>query len=316
MLNLSISTVSRALKDHPDISKHTIKRVKEISESLEYAPNANAIHLKTQNSRLFTVLVPSLSTFYYDSFIAGIEEECRKDNYTLMILQNADDIDIEKANLKLCRHNRVSGIFACMNPENEDFQEYYKVLDNNIPLLFYDKVPENVQFNKISIDDTEAGKLAASAIKKKKGKNVLAIFGNAKMSITNRRHIAFKEIMEQSNIAVTYVHAHSSKEAEALACQYLEQKKIDSIMCMSDEILIGAMLGIQKLEHHFKKPINIVCMSEGFFPTIYYHDIAYVETSGYQLAKKAYETMHKIIKEKEAPKEFMVTPNIIEQKKS
>lgn len=309
-LNLSISTVSRALKDHPDIAKETIKRVKEIAEALDYEPNANAIHLKKQDSRLFAVLVPNLSPFYA-SFISGIEEECRRDNYSLMILQNADDQQIEKINLKLCRQNRVTGAFVCMCTNSNDFAEYNKLLDNDIPMLFFDKVPESNNYNKISIDDKKASIIAAEWVLQKKSKNVLAIFGNEKLSITNRRLKAFKDKIGSSKININYQEASSTNEAEVICEKLINTKKVDSIFCMSDEILIGVMAAIQKANAVKPIKIEVFCMSDGFFPNIYYPKINYVETSGLKLAKGAYNIMTQMHKEKTKPQEYFIEPIVV-----
>src|SRR5258708_607502 len=107
ILGLSISTISRALKDHPDISDRTKQRVVELATTLDYEPNANAINLRTSHSKLFGVIVPSISNWFYNSFIASVEEESRRNGYSLMILQSGDDPLIELTNLKLCRQNRV-----------------------------------------------------------------------------------------------------------------------------------------------------------------------------------------------------------------
>ena len=95
ILGLSISTISRALKDHPDISDKTKQRVVELATTLDYEPNANAINLRTSNSKLFGLIVPSISNGFYNSFISSVEEECRRNGYSLMILQSGDSPDIE-----------------------------------------------------------------------------------------------------------------------------------------------------------------------------------------------------------------------------
>jgi LacI family transcriptional regulator len=87
VLGISISTTSRALKKHPDISEKTKAKVIELAETLDYEPNANAIHLRTNNNRLLGIVAPSISNFFYDAFIAAIEEEARQQAYSVMILQ-------------------------------------------------------------------------------------------------------------------------------------------------------------------------------------------------------------------------------------
>src|SRR5882672_9153546 len=88
ILDISISTVSRALKNHPDISEKTKQKVLDLANTLEYEPNAYAINLRTNNGKIFGLIVPSVSYFFYDTFISSIEEECKKNGYSLMILQS------------------------------------------------------------------------------------------------------------------------------------------------------------------------------------------------------------------------------------
>ncbi len=310
LLNLSISTVSRALKDHPDISETTIKRVKEVAESLEYEPNANAVHLKTQNSKLFAVIVPSFSKFFYDSFISGIEEECQRNNYSLMVLQNADNVETEKANLKLCRLNRVAGVFACVCTETSDYKEYDKVVDSGIPLLFFDKVPDNERFNRVSINDLDAATMAAKKLAESGNKNVLALFGNSHMSITKRRYNAFNNYIKTKNINVSYENALSDEDAKNISAKYLRESKADSIFCMSDEILIGVMQSVQALG--MQERVQVICLSDGFFPKIFHPHVTYVETSGLKLAKKSYEIMEGLMAQKKPAEEFFVEPLLVE----
>ena len=74
-LGISISTVSRALKDHPDISLNTKTKVKELAAAMEYEPNSYAVQLRTKQSNVLGILVPSIDNFFYDSFIAAVEDE-------------------------------------------------------------------------------------------------------------------------------------------------------------------------------------------------------------------------------------------------
>ena len=92
-LQLSISTVSRALKDHPDISAATKAKVHALANSLDYEPNAYAIQLRTQSSKIFGVIVPAISNLFYDSFISAVEEESRKHDYALMIMQSSNQAE-------------------------------------------------------------------------------------------------------------------------------------------------------------------------------------------------------------------------------
>ncbi len=292
ILGLSISTISRALKNHPDISEKTKQKIVELANLLEYEPNVNAIHLRSKKTNVFGLIVPFISNYFYDSFISAVEEESRKNNFSLMILQSGDKTEVELENIKLCRQNRISGLFACLSSDTKNYDAYIKLKDQEIPIIFFDKVPDEGEFNKVTVADTLAATLAANAIIAKNKKNILALFGNKNLLITKKRLAAFKETCNEklTGIKLTTVHVSNSAEAEKITCKLLG-KKTDAVFCMSDEILTGVMKCIQKKKLKIPIDLSIVSISNGFFPKLYYPEITYVETSGYKLGKLAFSSM-------------------------
>jgi LacI family transcriptional regulator len=294
LLHVSISTVSRALKDHPEISEKTKERVRQLAAKLEYVPDANAIQLRTNNSRIFGLLVPSVSYYFYDSFIAAVEEECTKNGYSLLILQSGDDPSTEINHLKLCRQNRITGLFVCITPQTKDISPFLKLNDSGTPVIFFDKVPSFEACNKVCAADTDAARISAQAILNKKKKKVLALFGNHHLSITWKRLPAFIEAFEKGKQKPKLVidHALDAEEARKKTIENLLLKnKPDTIFCMSDEILCGTMKAIQQLGMKVPVDISVIAISNGFIPKLYYPEITYAETSGHKMGKLAYTRM-------------------------
>jgi LacI family transcriptional regulator len=294
MLNLSISTVSRALKNHPDISEETKLKVKELSAVLDYEPNTYAINLRTNHSKEFGIIIPSISNDFYQSFISSLEEEARSIGYSLIILQSGDDPEIELQNLKRCKQNRMAGIFVSITSKTTDIAHFLKLGEQHIPVIFFDKVPAYEACNKVCVDDSTAATLAAETLVLKKKKKILAVFGNPQMSITQKRLKAFNEtfIKYGSDAHLDIHNANSTNEAFQLVMDYLAVPgKADVVFCMSDEILIGVMRAVQTLDLRVPKDIGILAISEGLIPTFYYPQITYIETSGFKLAKMAFSRM-------------------------
>jgi len=289
MLGLSISTVSRALKDHPDISDKTKQRVTELAQALDYEPNTNAINLRTSKNNLFGLIVPSISNFFYDSFIAAVEEECRKNNYSMMILQSGDDPAVEHENIKLCRQNRVGGLFACITSQTSNFEPFYKLNNIDVPVIFFDKVPDDSRANKVCVADAVSATIAATTILEKKKKKVLALFGNQNLSITKKRMEAFQKTVNRKTKTIVH-HVNNSEEAQDITSLALKEKP-DTVFCMSDEILTGSMKAIQKAGLKVPEDIAVIAISNGFIPKLYFPEITYVETSGYKLGKLAFSSM-------------------------
>lgn len=294
-LHISISTVSRALKNHPDISDETKRKVMELASVIEYEPNTHAINLRTNKSKIFGLIVPVISNYFYHSFIASIEEEARRIGYSLIILQSGDDPQIEMENLRLCRVNRVAGVFVSIATQTKDIKPFLKLDEVDIPVIFFDKVPAFEACNKICLADAEAATLAAEIIIGKNKKNVLAIFGNTELSITQKRQKAFSETFSShpSQINAINTNADSAEEATQLTLQFCSPShRPDVIFSMSDEILTGVMKAVQKLKLQVPDEIAILSIcNNNFIPSLYDPPITFIETSAFDLGKLAFKRM-------------------------
>jgi LacI family transcriptional regulator len=314
-MGCSISTVSRALKHHPDISVKTREKVLELATALDYEPNAFAVHLRTKHSKLIGLLVPAISNHFYESFIASVEEESRKNGYSLMILQSANDPDIESDNLRLFRQNRVTGLFACITADTKELRHYNKMKELDIPVVFVDNVPDEKGLNKVCLADERAASLAAEAITRAKKIKILAFFGDPKLSITQRRKEAFERYIHKFNkeASIEMVFAKNSAEAETDMREALEKKKKpDAVFCMSDELLIGVMKSIHQKQIMIPRELGVIAISNGFIPSLYYPAITYVETSGHKLGKLAFTQLMACLSGQPSLQELFVESILVE----
>lgn len=313
LLKLSPSTVSRALKNHQDISDVTKQRVLELAEKLDYEPNTYAVGLRTNHSHTLGVIVPTISGFFYDSFISSIEEEARKNRYALFILQSSDDPDQEIENIKLCKQNRVAGVFACLTTFTEDISEFQKLKEKEVPVIFFDKVPLQDNCNKVCLDDANAASLAANMLKKKNMKRVLSMFGDAHLSITQKRLEAYHKAFKETSTAILLTHVANAEESRSKTHEvFLSSSTPDAIFCMSDEILIGVMKALEQLKLKVPQDVSVIAISNGFFPKLYWPEITYIETSGYKLGKLAFTRMMNYLEGDTIDQELIVESILID----
>lgn len=314
-LNISISTVSRALKGHPDISEETREKVMRLASMMEYEPNTYAISLRTNRSNIFGVIVPEISNYFYHSFISALEEESRKIGYSLLILQSGNDPVQEAENIKLCRLNRVAGVFISVAVSSPDISKYQKLEETNVPVIFFDKVPAVDACNKVCLADEEAASLAASHLLQKGKKNILALFGSTSISITPKRKDAFlKTIGSASDIKVRSFHATTSEEARDITYEVLSSHdRPDALFTMSDEILTGSMKAIQQLRIRVPEETGVISISnDDFIPHLYEPEITYIETSGYKLGKLAFQRISDYMAGKKFYREMMLPARLVE----
>ncbi len=315
MLGISISTVSRALKDHPDISNETKKKVRELADLTDYEPNAFAVYLRTNESKVIGLIVPEISNYFYHSFVAAVEQEARKKGYSLIILQSANDAAVEEANLKLCKLNRVAGIFVALTSETRDMATFDRIKSSGIPIVFFDKVPEDNHYVKVCLADREVGKLAARTIFDKKKKKVFALFGNPNISITRKRKQGLVDELKKLSpfVEIATATANNTEEAMQATLDALSNKsKPDLIFCMSDEILTGTIMAINKKGLKIPKDIGVLAVSNGFIPKICNPEITYIETSGAVLGKKAMKTFMEVLEKGITKKMDVIESKLVE----
>lgn len=307
ILGISVSTVSRALKHHPDISVRTREKVIELARTLDYEPNANAVQLRTKNSKLLGLMVPTISNYFYETFIAAVEEDARKNGYAVMILQSGNDPLIESENLKLFRQNRVSGVFVCLSSNTKDMSSFEKMYELEIPVLFFDNVPQESGVHKICLADEKSAQLAAELILQHPYQSILAIFGNPALSITKKREAALKNAFQaHPHISLLIEHANSSEEAKLVCHEMLNKHLPDIIFCMSDEVLIGVLKTIQEKGLRYPDNIALLTISNGTIPRLFHPQITYIETSGEKLGKAAFAHMLNCMQTKIEPTELLV----------
>ena len=290
-LNVSISTVSRALQQKQNgISTKTKLKIREFAKSIDFTPNINASNLRTKTSNLIGVIVPTISNNFYESFLSALEENARKNGYSVMILQSNNQVENEIENIKLLKQNNIAYLFVCLSQHVTNLTHFDNLIKQNIPVIFFDKVPMENQYKKISISDEASTIMACEALLKVSKKNIVGIFGNKNYSITKNRENSFKKFFEHNapNIHIHIEHADNTEAAFNCVQKLWINNKPDSIFCMTDEILIGVMKFIQSNNIKYPKQVKIITLSNGFIPSLYFPSISYIETSGYEMGKQAF----------------------------
>ena len=323
-LNISVSTVSRALSGHPDIASATKKKVIELSKLLDYEPNQFAVQLKTNNSKIWGIIVPELSNYFYDSFLSAIEEEARILGYSVIVMQSGDDPSIELSNLQFLKKNRVAGLFVSISSGTKEVDAFKRLMAANIPVVFFDRVPVEEDCDKVCFDDVQVAEMIARLIIAKQKKHVLAILWASRLvSTTRKREQAFRAYMQQygPDISVQFSFQnelekktdHILAEARQITRSALMgNNRPDTIFCSGDLTLIGVMEAIQEMELKTPDTIAVISLSNGFIPKLYYPKITHVETSGYKLGKLAYSRIMDYEKGNTQPRELFVESVLVE----
>ncbi|CAD0001072.1 MULTISPECIES: LacI family DNA-binding transcriptional regulator [Flavobacterium] len=156
-LNLATSTISRALKDHRSISEKTTKKVKQTAKEMGFVPNTLAAGLRGNKSTTIGILIPTVTQPFLSSLISGIEVTAQKSGYSVIIMQSHDSYEMEVGMAQSLYSNRVCGVICSLAMQTKDTTHFKQFSNNNIPLVFVDRVPKDYDTFRVVINNYLAG---------------------------------------------------------------------------------------------------------------------------------------------------------------
>lgn len=155
-LDISVATVSRALRNDPVVNDKTKKKVFELAEKFGYQTNHFARNLRNQQTHTIGVIIPRLNSYFMAAVIAGIEQVASKEGYNLIISQSSESAEREAVNARTMFNNRVDGLLVSLSYLTKNLEPFEKFAQKNIPLIFFDRTPETNAFTNIRINNFQA----------------------------------------------------------------------------------------------------------------------------------------------------------------
>jgi LacI family transcriptional regulator len=201
LLNVSTSTISKALKDSHEIGSETKKRVKELADKLNYKPNASASSLRRNSSKTIGVIIPSITNSFYALAIDGIESVAKAKGYHVLIYITYEEYQAEVDSIDQLQNGRVDGVILSLSQNTTNFNHLVKLENNGIPLVFFDRVGEGMNLPWVTVNNYESG-FAATEHLIKKGCNRIAYLSYAQhLSTTKNRLNGYLAALKKYNIS-------------------------------------------------------------------------------------------------------------------
>ena len=311
-LKISPSTVSRALKNHPDISEETKRAVNELASKSNYQPNAVALSLKKRRSNTIGVIIPEIVHYFFSSVISGIEDVAYDAGFNVIICQSNERFDREVVNTRTLLANRVDGILVSISKETQNFDHFYKVRENQVPLVFYDRIVPGFDADQVIVDDFEAAYRATKHLIDGGRKKIVHFAGPQNLLIGQLRKEGYVKAMTDAGLEVKkewIVESDNFEKARIAVLNILEEKiLIDGIFAVNDLTAIGAMQTLQKRGIIIPDQVAVVGFSDGRLSGITDPALTSVDQHGYEMGTVATELLLKrILSDKsESPFEIKV----------
>ncbi len=246
-LNVSPSTVSRALNGHPSIGKQTSKAVKKLAMERGYRPNTIASSLRTKRSNTFGIMAPWINRPFISSLIAGIEEAARESGNRVIISQSHDHTKLEKENLQALYDSRISALIVSLAMETVDYSHFDLFTKNGIPVVFVDRFPNRHDVHKVHINNFSAAFEATEHLIRQGCRRIAHIGGSRRQSIYEDRRLGYIAALRKNNLQVeesliVQAVSLSAEEGMQLTEQLLDTPNPpDGIFCANDTTGVSAI---------------------------------------------------------------------------
>lgn len=246
-LNITAATVSRALNNNPKISESTRKLVLETATKMNYKQNRLALALRSGKSNNVGVIVPRIDSNFFASIIRGIEEELYPKGYHVIICQTHEDLNRESENINTLLNAQVDGILISIsNVTNKNDEIFQRVVDKNVPLIFFDRKKNIGGVSSVTIDDFQAGYLATQQLINEGCTRIAHFTGDQSLEIFQNRTEGYKKALEDNGIASNPDYIFQVKSNVEAGRQSIEkllslENPPDALFSTSDFAALGAI---------------------------------------------------------------------------
>lgn len=292
ILELSTSTVSRALNDHPDISETTIKKVKQLAKSMNYVPNIFAKGFRKHRTNIIGVIVPNITHYFTTTMVRGVLEEAAIKGYRVIISESNNDVIKQTEMFNTMIQFGVDGILASLTKMTRDIDSVLETL-NTSPLILFDKVSSKIPCTQITINDEEAAFNAVEHLINI-GKKRIAIIKEREFSYTSeKRYAGYLNALKEHNINVDEkiiisVDDISLEQGKRMTNNLLSLKKRpDAIFAITDSAAVGVIQTLKKFNIKIPDEIAVIGFSNSRLSTVIEPNLTTIDQPGETIGKTA-----------------------------
>jgi LacI family transcriptional regulator len=291
-LNISIATVSRALKDDPVVSKKTKKKIFELAEEMGYRYNHFARNLREQRTYTVGVIVPRLNSYFMSTVIAGIESVANNEGYNLIISQSSESAEKEINSAKTMFNNRVDGLLVSLAYDTEDIKHFDQFFRKNIPLIFFDRVMDHPDCTNVLIDNRRGAYEATTHLIGQGCRRIVHITATPKRNVYVDRLAGYKQALADNKIPFRedYVLVNNlSQEAGVQAAEaILKMDPLpDAVFVANDNCAVGCMQALKNAGIRIPQDIAFVGFNNDPVSTVIEPNLTTINYPGYKMGEMA-----------------------------
>lgn len=265
-LGISVSTVSRALQNHPDISEATKQKVCECAKRMKYKPNIMASSLRTARNNTIGVVLPEVNHHFFASVLDGIEQTANEAGYKILICQTGENVEKEIQCVHTLINSRVAGMLVGVSKQTANQQHLQEVIESGIPLVLYDRPCPSLKCDQVLSDDYTGAYTAVEYLIQTGCKNIFYFSSTMQLEVAHRRYQGWRDALkryglndDQNHIVICDTRAQAIIETPLVLQR---NDKPDAIFCVNDNCAAGVLYAAQILGIRIPEDLAICGFSD------------------------------------------------------
>ena len=319
ILNISTSTVSRALRDSHDVNPHTRNQVLETAAMLGYKANIHAAALASGRTKNIVVVIPFITNYYFSSVISGIQETAYENGYNIVLMLTNDSSKREKYLMENLAVSNWDGLLVSISADTSNKDYFEQLINKGIPIVFFDRVFQDLETSKVLQDDYTGAFTATDHLISKGYRRIAHFAGNEHLSITQNRLNGYKAALKKHRITfnpdwVFYSGFSQQAGEEDMEKVFKLKERPNAIFAVNDRRAVGAMIAIKRKGLSVGKDIGVIGFTNDPISTIIEPSLSTIEEPAFEIGKQSCYLLIKHIKNSNfTPKEVVLSGNLIER---
>lgn len=297
ILGISVSTVSRALKDHPDISVDTKKEVQELAKRLNYTPNAIALSLRNRKTFLIGVIVPEIVHHFFSCIISGIEQVANQNGYNVVILQSNESYEREVSICQTIQNARIDGVLVSVSKETHKAAHFRELQQVGIPIVFFDRICGDIDTDRVIVDDFHGAYTAVEHLISVGCKRIAHLSAPQHLQIAQKRQMGYLQALKDYHIPVDeslIIACDNQQEAVSVGKQLMQRDiRPDGIFAVNDLTAAGVMYAVKHAGFCVPRDVAVCGFTDGLVSTLTDPTLTTVGQHGEEMGRMATELLLK-----------------------
>lgn len=317
-LNLSHSTVSRALSNHPRISEKTRALVQKLADDLGYQANSTAHHLSKGESQIIAVIVPQLSLHFFSKVVEGIQKVLKETDYSLLLFSTDESLEEEIRAIQTCLKHRVDGVLVAISRETKTFDHFKQLLKHEVPIVFFDRVANFLPVPKVITNDYQASFDATDHLLKTGCKYIAHITGSINLNNSNNRLYGYLDALTSHEIKmresmVHYYEFELSSIDKFLIKTLKKYPKLDGLFVFNDYVAHYAVNVLNKMGKRVPDDISVIGFSDEPVATYMSPKLSTVQQTAAKMGELAAQKIISILGKNEPmiSEKIIINPELI-----